>query len=68
MSSTKEIDLLAKEIADVLGINPDSISLSKMSGGFWMADVSNLESELLDSPIKVMQSLLTKANDSVSTC
>jgi hypothetical protein len=64
----KEIDLLAEEIADVLGINPDSISLSKMSGGLWMADVSNLESELLDSPIKAMQSLLTKANDSVSTC
>ena len=62
MSSMKEIDLLADKIGDVLGINPNLISLSQVPGGLWFADVSNIESEHLDSPIKAMKNLLEKIN------
>jgi len=61
MSTMKDIDLLVNEIADVLGVHPDSISLSQIPGGLWLADVSNIESEPLDSPIKALESLLARS-------
>ncbi len=61
MSTMKEINLLVNEIADVLGVHPDSISISQRPGGFWMADVSNIESESRNSPFDALNNLLEKA-------
>jgi hypothetical protein len=67
MSYMKEIDRLANEIGDILVINPDTVNLSQVSGG-WMADIytsgQRIESEILDDPIKAMQDLLSKARKS----
>jgi hypothetical protein len=67
MSFMKEVDRIANEIADVLVINPDSVSLSQVPGG-WMADVlisgEIVRSETLIDPIKAMEDLLLKARRS----
>lgn len=59
----KEIDRIANEIGDVLVINPDSVNLSQVAGG-WLADVysgATLESEVMPNPIQAMENLLKKA-------
>jgi hypothetical protein len=67
MSYMKEIDRLANEIGDILVINPDTVNLSQVSGG-WMADIytsgQRIESEILDDPIKAMENLLCKTQKS----
>jgi hypothetical protein len=67
MSAMKEIDLLVNEIADVLGVHPDSISISQRPGGLWMADVSNIESESCNSAFDALSNLLEKARKYEST-
>lgn len=61
MSAMKEIDLLVNEIANVLGVHPDSISISQRPGGLWMADVSNIESDSCNSSLNALNNLLEKA-------
>ncbi len=66
MSVMKEIDLLALEIADILGTNSENVSLSQVPGGAWFADVNycgkNIEGGIDKDPIKAMSNLLEKVN------
>ena len=57
MGWMKQIDELAEEIANILLVNPNSIDLGQVCGG-WRADVQGqLEGEVKKDPIEAMKSL-----------
>lgn len=60
MSVTKEVDLIAQDIADNLCVLPEQVNLSQVVGG-WLADCSCgklIQGEVRSDPIDAMNSLL----------